>query len=404
MKNKVELKKHLLSMGLLVSVMLVLMIALHFQEFYRYTRAYNIKLSAMTMVIRERYPNITEQEIMELFHAKEETEEWSVLEGYGIDLEKDSVIIENQENFWHYLYVDIFLVLLTIGSTIGIFLKYNREKDKELQEITKCIEEINQKNYHLELDDISEDELSILKSEVYKTMVMLKEVAENSKKDKENLKQSLSDISHQLKTPLTSILVILDNLIDDPDMDPEIRLDFLHDIKREVSNIHFLVQSLLKLSKLDSDTVVFFREEIPVSKILDKVVQNTGVLCDLKNIDIQREGLEEAVIYCDFRWQVEALTNILKNCVEYSEEGGMILVQTQKNQVYTSITIRDFGQGIDEEDQKHIFERFYKGKNSTSESVGIGLALAKAIIKSDNGAVTVEREQPGTQFVIKYYQ
>lgn len=404
MKNKVELKKHLLSMGLLVSVMLVLMIALHFQEFYRYTRAYNIKLSAMTMVIRERYPNITEQEIMELFHAKEETEEWSVLEGYGIDLEKDSVIIENQENFWHYLYVDIFLVLLTIGSTIGIFLKYNREKDKELQEITKCIEEINQKNYHLELDDISEDELSILKSEVYKTMVMLKEVAENSKKDKENLKQSLSDISHQLKTPLTSILVILDNLIDDPDMEPEIRLDFLHDIKREVSNIHFLVQSLLKLSKLDSDTVVFFREEIPVSKILDKVVQNTGVLCDLKNIDIQREGLEEAVIYCDFRWQVEALTNILKNCVEYSEEGGTILVQTQKNQVYTSITIRDFGQGIDEEDQKHIFERFYKGKNSTSESVGIGLALAKAIIKSDNGAVTVEREEPGTQFVIKYYQ
>lgn len=404
MKNKVELKKHLLSMGLLVSVMLVLMIALHFQEFYRYTRAYNIKLSAMTMVIRERYPNITEQEIMELFHAKEETEEWSVLEGYGIDLEKDSVIIENQENFWHYLYVDIFLVLLTIGSTIGIFLKYNREKDKELQEITKCIEEINQKNYHLELDDISEDELSILKSEVYKTMVMLKEVAENSKKDKENLKQSLSDISHQLKTPLTSILVILDNLIDDPDMEPEIRLDFLHDIKREVSNIHFLVQSLLKLSKLDSDTVVFFREEIPVSKILDKVVQNTGVLCDLKNIDIQREGVEEAVIYCDFRWQVEALTNILKNCVEYSEEGGTILVQTKKNQVYTSITIRDFGQGIDEEDQKHIFERFYKGKNSTSESVGIGLALAKAIIKSDNGAVTVEREQPGTQFVIKYYQ
>lgn len=404
MKNKVELKKHLLSMGLLVSVMLVLMIALHFQEFYRYTRAYNIKLSAMTMVIRERYPNITEQEIMELFHAKEETEEWSVLEGYGIDLEKDSVIIENQENFWHYLYVDIFLVLLTIGSTIGIFLKYNREKDKELQEITKCIEEINQKNYHLELDDISEDELSILKSEVYKTMVMLKEVAENSKKDKENLKQSLSDISHQLKTPLTSILVILDNLIDDPDMEPEIRLDFLHDIKREVSNIHFLVQSLLKLSKLDSDTVVFFREEIPVSKILDKVVQNTGVLCDLKNIDIQREGVEEAVIYCDFRWQVEALTNILKNCVEYSEEGGTILVQTKKNQVYTSITIRDFGQGIDEEDQKHIFERFYKGKNSTSESVGIGLALAKAIIKSDNGAVTVEREEPGTQFVIKYYQ
>lgn len=404
MKNKVELKKHLLSMGLLVSVMLVLMIALHFQEFYRYTRAYNIKLSAMTMVIRERYPNITEQEIMELFHAKEETEEWSVLEGYGIDLEKDSVIIENQENFWHYLYVDIFLVLLTIGSTIGIFLKYNREKDKELQEITKCIEEINQKNYHLELDDISEDELSILKSEVYKTMVMLKEVAENSKKDKENLKQSLSDISHQLKIPLTSILVILDNLIDDPDMEPEIRLDFLHDIKREVSNIHFLVQSLLKLSKLDSDTVVFFREEIPVSKILDKVVQNTGVLCDLKNIDIQREGVEEAVIYCDFRWQVEALTNILKNCVEYSEEGGTILVQTKKNQVYTSITIRDFGQGIDEEDQKHIFERFYKGKNSTSESVGIGLALAKAIIKSDNGAVTVEREEPGTQFVIKYYQ
>lgn len=403
MKNKVELKRCLLGIGVVSLCVLILSVVLQFREYQSYTRQYNYKLSAILNEVQKGYPDITEAELINIVNSSD-TDSVSLVEKYGIDLEKDSVIQQNGRNFWIYLLVNTGILVLLTGAVAGLFLTYNRKKDQELEEITRYIEEINQKNYHLEIDDMSEDELSILKSEVYKTTVMLKETAEQSVKDKENLKQSLSDISHQLKTPLTSIMVILDNLSDDSNMEPEVRADFIRDVKKEIANINFLVQALLKLSKLDSDTVVFLREEVSVGSLIDKAVQNVGVLCDLKNVKIERIGQGNMTFFCDFRWQVEALTNILKNCVEYSPENNRIVINTEKNSVYTAISIRDFGPGIDEEDRKHIFERFYRGKNSATESVGIGLALAKAIIKSDNGAVGVEPENPGTRFTVKYFK
>ena len=402
MKNKVELKRCLLGIGVVSLCFLILSVVLQFREYQSYTRQYNYKLSAILKEVQKEYPDITEAELISIVNSSD-TDSASLVEKYGINLEKDSVIRQNSRNFWVYLFVNTGVLVLLTGAVAGLFLTYNRKKDQELEEITKYIEEINQKNYHLEIDDMSEDELSILKAEIYKTTVMLKETAENSLKDKENLKQSLSDISHQLKTPLTSIMVILDNLSDDPDMDPDVRADFIRDVKREIANINFLVQALLKLSKLDADTIVFLREEVPVEKLIDHAVQNVSVLCDLKNVKIERSGQEETTLFCDFRWQVEAITNILKNCVEYSPVNNRIMINTEKNSVYTAISIRDFGPGMDEEDQKHIFERFYRGKNAATESVGIGLALAKAIIKSDNGAVSVEMANPGTRFTVKYF-
>ena len=402
MKNKVELKRCLFWIGVVSLCFLILSVVLQFWEYQSYTRQYNYKLSAILKEVQKEYPDISEEALITIVNSSD-TDGVSLVEKYGIDLEKDSVIPQNGRNFWIYLLVNTGVLVLLTGAVTGLFLKYNNKKDQELEGITKYIEEINQKNYHLEIDDMSEDELSILKSEVYKTTVMLKETAEQSVKDKENLKKSISDISHQLKTPLTSIMVILDNLSDDPDMDPEVRADFIRDVKREISNINFLVQALLKLSKLDSDTVVFLREEVPVKTLIGHAVQNVSVLCDLKNVNIERSGQEETTLFCDFRWQVEAITNILKNCVEYSPENDRIVISTEKNSVYTAISIRDFGPGMDEEDQKHIFERFYRGKNAATESVGIGLALAKAIIKSDNGAVSVEMANPGTRFTVKYY-
>ena len=425
MKNKVNLKRCLWQCLSVILAFLILFLGFQWKGYREYTSNYNRKMDAILREVHEKYPNITKAELMEILNASEEKVsdelEDSFVDSFGIDLEKDSLILENETGFRHSLMLNGLFVILLAGALVGLFLKYNHNKDKELEQITRYIEEINQRNYKLEIDDISEDELSILKNEIYKTTVMLKETAENSMRAKNDLKESLSDISHQLKTPLTSILVILDNLIDDPEMDVAVRQDFIRDIKREITNINFLVQSLLKLSKLDSDTVVFIKEEVAVKKIVDAAVQNVATLCDLKNVRVERDGgglenvrvetdgaglenAEDPSIMCDFRWQVEAITNILKNCVEHSPQGSKVLIKTERNSVYTAISIRDFGDGIDEEDQKHIFERFYKGKNASQDSVGIGLALAKAIVEADRGHISVEAGDGGTKFVIKYFQ
>ena len=233
---------------------------------------------------------------------------------------------------------------------------------------------------------------------------MLKEAADNSNMDKINLKKSLEDISHQLKTPLTSILVMLDNLIDDPDMDINIRNDFIRDIKREVVNISFLVQAILKLSKFDSNTIHFIKEDTQVVDIIDEAIKNVSTLCDLRNITIDKNGKGKEKIKCDFKWQVEAITNILKNCIDHSQDNQKIIVSYEQSNTYSMIKIQDFGDGISKKDIKHIFERFYKGENATPESIGIGLALSKTIIEEDNGKITVESDENGTIFTIKYYK
>ena len=285
---------------------------------------------------------------------------------------------------------------------ILIFLYFNKKKDKEINKITKCIEEINRRNYKLEIDDISEDELTILKNEIYKTTIMLKEAAENSNKEKLELKESLSDISHQLKTPLTSILIILDNIIDDPDMDKEVREDFVRDIKREINNISFLVQSILKLSKLDTNTINFIVENVKSEKLIKESIKNVSMLSDLRNVNVKLKIKSNPVIKCDFKWQVEAISNILKNCIEHSNNNSDVIVTIEDNKIYSKITIKDNGVGIDKDDLPHIFERFYKGKNATHDSIGISLSLAKTIIEKDNGKIIVEsKKNIGTTFIIK---
>ena len=402
MKNKVRLKKYLLLSAFISICILSLFLIIRVYEYKTYTNNFNNKLDMIIGTIKEKYPDISDTEIIKIIN-NEETTATDIFKQYGIELDKDSLILENNKDFTRFLILDGIAFIGIIFGLIGLFLIYDRKKDKELAQITKYIEEINRKNYSLKIDEISEDELSILKNEIYKTTIMLKENADNSLKDKINLKKSLEDISHQLKTPLTSILVILDNLIDDEDMPKEVRQDFIRDIKREVSSINFLVQSILKLSKFDSNTIKFIKENILLKDIVYESVKNVSMLCDLKNVDIEVNGESKAKVNCDFMWEVEAVTNIIKNCVEHSNNESKIIVNYEQNNVYSSITIQDFAGGIDKKDLPHIFERFYKGKNASQDSVGIGLALAKTIIENDNGNINVETDNIGTKFIIKYF-
>ncbi len=403
MKNKIELKKYVYISVLTIIVTSFVFVVMSYFQYKIYTNNFNKKIEMITQKVLNEYPNINKNELVKLLNSTN-LEDINLFREYGIDLEKDSIILENDRYSKKFLISNISIILVGFILIIANFLIYNKKKDDEIEEITRYIEEINKRNYKLNIDDNTEDELSILKNELYKITVMLKEQAENSKEDKIKLKDSLSDISHQLKTPLTSILIMLDNIIDNPDMQKEIKEDFIRDIKRKILNINFLVQALLKLSKFDTNTIIFIDKKVQVKEILKNAINNISVLIDLKDVNIEMSGDMEKSIYCDFKWQVEAITNILKNAVEYSNIGDKININFTHNKLFSEIIIKDSGKGISREDLSHIFERFYKGKNSSNDSIGIGLALAKAIIEKDNGQVLVESEiNKGTTFIIKYF-
>lgn len=402
MKNKLELKKYLKKSFLLSLIFISAFCILNIYEYKTYTKNFNSKISNMVSLIKEKYPSIKETDLLDALN--EDKSDIEFFKKYGIELNRDSIILENNNYFKLFLATNLIFLLLSLVIIICLFLKYNYNKDKELNNITKYIEEINRKNYSLHIDEISEDELSILKNEIYKTTVMLKENAENSLHDKINLKKSLEDISHQLKTPLTSILVMLDNLIDNDEMDINTKNEFIHDIKKEIMNINFLVQSLLKLSKFDSNTITFIKEEVSISKIINKAINNVSLLADLRNIEIEVESNnKDCKLKCDSKWQVEALTNIIKNSLDHSNKNNKIIISYTSNKAYLEITIKDFGEGITKEDLPYIFKRFYKGKNAKEDSVGIGLALAKTITEEDNGIIDVSSSDKGTTFTIKYF-
>lgn len=403
MKNKLRLKQYITSTLIVFICLFVMFLILNIYEYKTYTKNFNNKISAIITLVKDKYPEITDKEIIEIINSNKQSDD-SFLRKYGIDIDNKAVLLENDKSYHTFLIINMSFLIITIASLCILYFRYNYKRKNDIKDIIKYIEQINRRNYELEIDTISEDELSILKNEIYKTAVMLKEAALNSNKDKLNLKKSLEDISHQLKTPLTSILVLLDNLIDEPDMDSSIRNDFIIDIKRNVININFLVQALLKLSKFDANTVHFIKKENNLEMIVKEAIKNVSTLCDLRNINIKLNTLENAKVECDAKWQIEAITNIIKNAIEHSKDNSSIIINIDNNRVYSKIEVIDFGDGISKRDIKHIFERFYKGENATSNSIGIGLALAKTIIEEDRGTIAVESNESNTKFTIKYFK
>lgn len=403
MKNKLRLKQYITSTLIVFICLFVMFLILNIYEYKTYTKNFNNKISAIVTLVKDKYPEITDKEIIEIINSNKQSDDSFFLK-YGIDIDNKAVLLENDKSYHTFLIINMSFLIITIASLCILYFRYNYKRKNDIKDIIKYIEQINRRNYELEIDTISEDELSILKNEIYKTAVMLKEAALNSNKDKLNLKKSLEDISHQLKTPLTSILVLLDNLIDEPDMDSSIRNDFIIDIKRNVININFLVQALLKLSKFDANTVHFIKKENDLEMIVKEAIKNVSTLCDLRNINIKLNTLENAKVVCDAKWQIEAITNIIKNAIEHSKDNSSIIINIDNNRVYSKIEVIDFGDGISKRDIKHIFERFYKGENATSNSIGIGLALAKTIIEEDRGTIAVESNESNTKFTIKYFK
>ena len=300
-----------------------------------------------------------------------------------------------------------YVCMMLVGGMVllGIFFLYLRGRKKQVGTLENYMDCVVNGVYDLQLSDNSEDELSNLQNQMYKVTIRLREQAQRDREQKVALAESVEDISHQLKTPLTSASILLDNLQDNPDMPAPLREKFTKEAARQVQGMNWMILSMLKLSRLDAGVVEMKQETVDLCQLLEEVVQNLEVLAEVKQVTLQlpdRESLAGCSIQGDYKWNREAVQNIVKNGIEHSMESGTVDIVVDENQVYTAIRVTNRGETISTERQKQIFERHFSDSSSGENSMGIGVPLAKAILEKQNGYLAVESENGVTTFVMKY--
>lgn len=293
------------------------------------------------------------------------------------------------------------VVTFLLGVILTLtFYNVTKKRYKKIADLNNYLSLVCAGNYLIDIKDNTEGELSILKNNLYKVIVLLRSKNELLEKDKIYLADSLADISHQLKTPLTSLMVMVDLLKDEKNIDKQ--KEFISIIEIQISKIKWLVENLLKLSKLDAGTIKFKKEKIDVLSVITKSLSPFLVQMEMKNISLETT-INDFSFTGDLNWTSEAVENIIKNCIEHTDDNGKLNIETGVTNIYSYIKITDNGCGIKKKDLPHIFERFYQGENSSKESVGIGLALAKTIVENQGGSIEVTSEENvGTEFIIKF--
>lgn len=374
-----------------------------------YANVVNSTVSGIIDNVHEFYPDVNEEDLIRIINSKSSdsySDFSSVLEKYGYvsEFTPNFVYIDALQHSMNVgIFIQCFFLAFFGFLCLLIFLLFKKKEYKNIDELYMYFDDLNNRCYELNIADNRDDEFSKLRNELYKTTLLLKSSADASFEEKVNLSNSLADISHQLKTPITSIRILLDNICDNPNMDISTRNEFLQEISIQVDWISSLIVSLLKLAKIDAGVIVMNNDFVCITHLIDDVVSGLAVLLDLKNVHVVKNVPHDITIWADYKWIFEAFTNIIKNCIEHSYDDSDICIDVVDSSIFVKVVIRDFGHGIAKEDLKHIFERFYKGKNSGPDSVGIGLALAKSIVEKENGYICVDSElDKGTCFEIKF--
>ena len=327
-----------------------------------------------------------------------------VLQKYNYDsstnLSQEPIV---QNNIYKMLKINILFITFVFLCLITISFYFFIKIYRDIKDMTDYVYHSSEGREYEMKNKNQEGQIGLLKTEIMKMTTVLKEKVALLHSEKIFLNDTISDISHQLKTPMTSLMLLTDLMYND--LDKEKKIEFLDRTNAQLSRMDWLIKSMLKLSKLEAKVIDFKTEKVNINELIRRSISPLSVPMELKNISLNINGNKEASYIGDIEWSSEALGNIIKNCIEHTKEGGNLDISYEENPIYSEIVIKDNGEGIDKEDIPNIFKRFYKGKNSKSDSVGIGLAMAKSIIESQNGDIYVKSEKnKGTEFHITFHK
>ncbi len=349
----------------------------------RYARLNEERLAAVAKAVLDANPETSEEKLLSLLRDPPKTDDPGLFRKYGL-LPGETVSSAETDTLNLLLISGLLTVAFLTGAGILLCVRLRRKRQKELSELLSFLDEVEKGAESLHIRRSDESEYSQLTKRLYDLTVRLRESAAVNRKHGEALVRWLQDVSHQI-------------------LDEETRREFSAEAARQLDVIQKLIEALLKLSKLDAGAVAFKSEPVCARALLCDAAERLGILFDIKNIKLEMQGDLDVSFPADRNWQTEALTNILKNCAEHSKEGQSITAVAENTGAYLRLTVSDQGEGIDETDLPHIFERFYKAKNAGPTSVGIGLSLAKQVIEAQNGYIGVRSEKGrGTRFVIGY--
>lgn len=381
-------------------LMLLLVIICSYVNYKTYVKEINDITSLIVSNVENYYPDVSSEEIVKIISSSNNNT--NTLKTYGFTENDISYIKKINTVYYKNMFINVGIFSM-FGIILGVIYFFKKRKlKKEVKNITNYLKKINEGIYNLEIIDNIEGDLSILKNEIYTTTVHLKEMYSKEYDDKIKIKNNLANISHQIKTPLTGIVLMIDTLLEE-NVSKEKQMEYLNDIRNQIENINFLILTLLKLSKLDASIVKFEKNNIVVKELVEDVLKNTDILQKYKNIKIHVNGKENISFIGDYKWECEAFTNILKNAIEYSHENGGIYINYYDNGICICIDIIDFGEEIPKKELPYIFDRFYT-KNNNSNNFGIGLSLAKEIVEKDNGMLKAKSTSEKTIFTLKYYK
>ena len=373
------------------------LLAVFFMESY-YSKINFKILSQINSQIIKKYPE-AEQEIFSALKSYKDnpvTEEENILAAYGYKPKDFTKPVLKYTNIFIFASLSATAVLY-----LSALLIWHRKETRNIRKLSDALVKANNGGSFSMQE--GEGEFFKLQDEIYKTVTMLYQTKEEALKARNNFAENLSNIAHQIKTQVTSVSLTLQKIKDNPDFCNSCPV--LTGTREKVLQLINLEEKLLLLSRIDTGILPFNKKETDIFTVLMLASDNLYELLLKADVTIDIPEMGEMLIYADIEWTMEAFINIFKNCMEHTPAGGTVYCAYTQNPVYTQIKIWDNGTGFAKEDIPHIFERFYKGENSSSESIGIGLALSKSIIEKNNGYIIVDsKENVGTKFQIKYFE